>query len=876
VLGRLFCGNIGEIANRVSLYSRGCLVNAFRIAVRVLVCVISLTVFAQPTPKVLKLPKPLMGNVVENQAETLGVYIRADGAIGHLRNDRLFPTGASVCVPASVTQFGIAFDNDSATEWRVRLLPPPPPPDAIPTECATLQCARTKEQLQNLGLCDGGGDADQCITTDDALARCIGPECTVLRNNCKLTGAVENRRCEMKVGDVIAACERRCDTVLQLPASAKHSPNPGERLVDEGIPFNKVPRMNVTFTTDLLPKDKTSYEFVIENNAGISTPFTVTKTAGSACLPLMPQSTTFREVAIVPLDNVGVASWIYLNPRLPACLACDQELPALAFENRTSDRAFTVSIDLPAEVASAVPGCKAGKPCSISRTVQPNNATIIDAEVLALVPPKTLLRFSVGFYDEIEKPSNPVAYLTIGPDAPEEPKGELGTNIVAKVGGVIDPFVAAVPDKFVDADGNFIDDSTGFVLCYPTTPEAYAKDAEPALCAPHRVYDGDFARHYTGLARIELTKNLGSRADITAVVNYRTSDFGVDDGNQVKLSEYGVNIYGANAAVFRFGRTTWASPANGISIFEKGDGFRVAYKYFTLAHLIRRESAKSVADPGNDDSRSIIGQIKSIPLAQTRTKNLFLRGLRLLDITAVRGEDKLSHIYTTAGAEVFYTYPNLGLGTLGGSVAAFQSSRHAKTGTTTVDGEGWAGLFTATYVPTTRRQGQGFEAVRSYTLQFGKGSSDDPATTGTREDYIGEGGTFSADTIFMSTFLSKINSKGHVLIGPSLANKTYIGLQIVDNTRSLLGLVASALQVEDDVISRSSTLRLRQFRFNRPVYTDTDSKEAVREISLDFSIEVPKGVRWSIGGGYMSTGKGLESVIIDDAWTVTTSVSLTL
>jgi hypothetical protein len=412
-----------------------------------------------------------------------------------------------------------------------------------------------------------------------------------------------------------------------------------------------------------------------------------------------------------------------------------------------------------------------------------------------------------------------------------------------------------------------------------------------------------------------LSKNLGNRADVSATVNYRTSDFGIDDGNQVKLSDYGVNIYGAQGLTLRFGRTTWANPANGIAIFEKGDGFRFGYKYFSIAQLIRRESDKTAANPVNNDNRSIIFQAKSLPLQRGGSKGVkFLRGLKLLDITALRGEDKGDHVYKTYGGEVFYAYTNLGCGTtpeefencslnpeadrainpnvkrnwgtISGSVAVFQSTRHTTSpppdplpaSLPPRSAKGWVGLITATWTPTTQKstQGGGYEAVNSYTLQYGKGSSDDPTTTGTAENYIGEGGTFAGDTILMSTFASKIDATGHTIIGPSFSNKTFIGLQFVSNKWSLLEYIVNGLGAKDDINSRSTTIRLRRIRFGRPAFTSSDSRDATQEISVDFAIEAPKGVRFNLQGGYMSVGKGVEPVLKQDAWTAMASVSLTI
>ncbi len=829
----------------------------------------ALPLFAQPaTPPAPTFPKPLVDSVKIERDATAFFVIDGGGLVAGLAGQRVRD---NICFPERKDAPSFSFDTTIRQGWTVRLVPQDPA-DLAPG-CHNLQCSRTLQQLKANDLCDlSPAGSGPCITSTRALGACFGPECDALRANCKLEG--NPRTCTLAVEDIKAACDsRRCGTAKPILFPDRQL-EPGERA-------------SVSFPPESLGKPP--YHFIVEGENGEVYEVTVAN-GGAACTDLIPETTTVEEVVVIPLDNTGVASWLYLNPINPACMTCDNSaMRPLAFENRTSDRSFSVSIDFPAAVSPALfgEGCKIDKVCKISRTIPPNNATIFDKNVLELVPKGTLLKFKVAFSDEVDKVSNATAYLRVSSADIEDPPDALDTKFATKLGAALDPFIAAVPDKFTDVDANGLDDVTGFKPCYPpATPDKFAKDAEPALCVGNRVYGGKYARHYTGLARIDLAKTLGRRADISASVNYRTSDFGVDDGNVVKLSEYGINVFGTNGIHFRFGRTTWANPANSISIFEKGDGYRFNYKYGSITHVVKRESAKSLADADNDDSRSIIGQLKSIPLNRWRGKpsNVpFFRGLKLLDVTAVRGEDKLSHVYRTLGAEVFYTFRSPEkypwLGTLTGSAAAFKSSRHATTTTVILPrhGEGWVGLFTATWIGKTQKApAGGFEPVRSYTVQFGKGSSDDTDTEDKSEDYIGEAPTFSGDTLLMSTFASKINAKGNTILQPSLANKRYLGLQIVDNTWSPLEELAKAFRVEAAVNSKSTTLRIRQYKFGRPVYATTESRDAVSEFSVEFAIEVPKGVRVTAGTGYMHTGKGIEPVIENDAWVVSAGVSLTL
>jgi len=844
-------------------------------------------------PQQVKPPDAIMENVTVDSSMTAVFEIRNVGASPSRTGVFVAQTQREVIDHVCVAKVApaISFDNFTPQAWTVRFIPKGTDDPGAP--CHSLRCSSTLDDLRHNGLCDvANADVTQCTTSTRALGACFGPECDALHANCKLQGDPQDRRCTVDVATVIAACEKaRCGIAQKLEANEAGQTKSYSKFIfglsPEKLPSRRFP--SVGFAPESLGKPP--YRFILESATGEvhNVTIDVNEQPSADCVPLVGEETTFSQVAVIPLDNTGVASWVYLNPMNPACLTCDGKgIRPLALENRTSDRAFSVSVEFPAEVSSELlgDGCKLNKPCKISRTIQPNNATVIDSRVLANVPEGTLLKFDVTFFDETDKPSNPAAYLRIT-EKVEDPPASAQSTFVAKLAGVVDPFTDALPDKFQDQNGDGVDDVTGFKPCYAlASPDKYSKDAEPVLCAGNRVYSGPHARHYTALARIDLSKPLGRRADISASVNYRTSDFGVDDGNVAKLSEYNVNVYGSNALFLRFGRTTWASPASGIAIFEKGDGYRFAYKYLSLTHVIKRESANSVADRANKDSRSIILQVKSFPINRWggRPTNLpFFRGLKLLDVTAVRGEDKLSRVYTTIGGEIFYTYrsptEHPALGTLGGSVAAFRSARNdtAPTITGTRHGEGWVGLATATWTEKMRdtRSG-GREPVRTYTFQFGKGSSDRPGTTTRSEDYVGEAAAFSGDTLLMGTFTGKINAKGNVIIGPSLSNKTFLGLQAVDNTFSLLELVADALHVGGDVNSRSTTLRIRQIRFGRPVYADTNSRDAATEYSLDFGIEVPKGIRFTIGGAYMHSGKAIGRVITSDPWVVTSGISLSL
>lgn len=886
---------------------------------------ITLTIVALMGPFLFAAAKPLVQSVTVINRQTVAFRITTDPANqkvtlayrDELGLHYLTAPQAAACFSPTVSRPAFSFDNDTPQAWTIRLLPREGASEG--GLCHELECATNLKELKGAGLCDRSADESKdCVSSAAALGSCFGPECNAVRTKCanKLDAS---RNCTISVADVVAAClASSCATAREVGAKQPSPANAvplseysrstkaitlpaalNQRSASESFP-------SAGFESESIP-EQGPYKFRLEPATGDVLRLDVSAaTAGGNC-PLVPavRERTTQYAAFVPLDNTGVGSWVYLNPRNPACLRCDnQTLLPLAFYNRTSDRSFSVAVELPAEVIPHLgdferKNCTAGKPCKVTRTVQPNNSTIFSIDLLQAVPEGTLLRFQVGFYDETEKPANPTAFIRVS-DKVTEPESALQTTIGATVGGVLDPFIAAPPDKITDektltADGQLVDgpdgrdDATGFKPCYVGVAD-YKKDAEPALCIGNRVYDGKHARHYTGSVRVDLTKTLGSRADAAASVLYRQTDFGIDDGNPLKLSTYTVNVYGLQGLMLRFGRLTWAAPANGIAISEKGDGYRVSFANFSLTHVIKRESAGTIADPPNRDNRSIIFQVKSLPLNFTTPG---VRALKLLDVTAVRGEDKASHTYKTVGGEVFYAFTNIGCGndetpcsfdpqrgerrnwgTIAGSLAGFYSTRHHRPGSTIEDGKGRVGLLTATWTPTIRKTPQGaFEAVRTYTLQLGNGSSDKPSTTGTREDYVGESAAYAPDLLFLPIFGGKIDAKGHILVGRSLSNRTFTGFQFVDNTASPLEWIAKLLQVESDINSRSTTLRFRQYRFGREIYPDS-GRDVGYEFSGDFTIEAPKGVKFSLGGGYFQPGKGVQPVIPKGVWLITTGVVL--
>ena len=169
----------------------------------------------------------------------------------------------------------------------------------------------------------------------------------------------------------------------------------------------------------------------------------------------------------------------------------------------------------------------------------------------------------------------------------------------------------------------------------------------------------------------------------------------------------------------------------------------------------------------------------------------------------------------------------------------------------------------------------------SVRLLLGRGSGDDPATKNENEGYLGETASFAPDKVFLASlarststsFLEEGEAMSGGQIGAGLSNKEYMGLILTNSRNSPLEWVAKWMNLESDVVAAKTVLGIHHYRFVEEVF---GSKDAGREVSLEFGLEVPKGVSVSLGGAIFDPGEALDTVLRDQAWTLFSSVTVTL
>lgn len=560
----------------------------------------------------------------------------------------------------------------------------------------------------------------------------------------------------------------------------------------------------------------------------------------------------------------------------------DQQLRErkIRFENRTSDRYFSVSfpLDLPlAECPRKNPST--GKSiedvinrtfqngaCSGSITVSPGTTVDLDARVVNQSPNK-IFQFTADFFDQTEASASFtrgfLALQDIDPSKVElQPKDRFDVGFAASLTGLTDPCINCSLDR-----------------------------VPPAGEVPP-FFDGERKRHYTGRGRLDVGMALGNRFNGKLGILFKNSDLGEDlKESKLSLDQYQVTVNGTNALTLTYGNTPFAVPSKGIAIREVGEGFRLGWTGRKIAaqltHLVKRESELFKADRRDEDKDSWVFHIQPIPL----NLGVFYSA----SVTGVRGQERLDRdertqddgkkllevrpfVYETYGGELFFAGEQR---SYLGSLAGYYSERDSKS-RLLPDGRGYVGLLTfgIPYSWITERvtaNGQMVELRkkprRNFTVFLGYGSGDDPKSA-TDESYIGETGSFLGNVLFFGG----LNEFKPQQIGRGLSNKRYGAVQWTDNTFSLQGFIAKLMDVDErDIVSQSTTVRLHEYRFNKKVVADGfgADRDAGREIDLEFIMEGPKSVKWTIQGSYFMPGRAMKDLFNhEDAWSFTAGVSV--
>lgn len=490
--------------------------------------------------------------------------------------------------------------------------------------------------------------------------------------------------------------------------------------------------------------------------------------------------------------------------------------------------------------------------CTATATIPPYQKARFSPSVLRHSP-EPRIQFTVSFFGDTEVPANANGFVTRG-DAKKEdkkPKSKFGVQ----VGG--DTSTSFNPDKAVSGQ------------------------------LRHSGANGTLAFQYTG------------PVEASATLQYKKDDFGglpAAASTQVQASQYQAKVYGPLGVVFQYGKIPFAQPSSGIAINVSGEGMQVITGPTSVAYVVARESDTGAADKQNHDHDVWLVQVKNFPVD--------IPFFRTFDVFAVYGNDRKDKAdplpnpppipqpdtpliarpftYTTFGTEArwgTHRFPSLG-----GSFAAYHSVRNVRSShgaapatlAKTVDGRGTVGLARVSWTRLVSSLTEGGLKVRptfGLTGLFGYGTGDKAETSSVNEGYLGETAGYSNDVLFLSKVAnSDVFSKA---LGNGLSNKRYLGLQYTDSRASLLAWIsAHVLNAAEDIASRSTVFSLHNYWFGHEVQ---GGKWAGTEGDLEFKVETPKNIQWSLGGAYYRRSPAIKLVgLKDDLWSVTAKLSIKL
>jgi hypothetical protein len=532
-------------------------------------------------------------------------------------------------------------------------------------------------------------------------------------------------------------------------------------------------------------------------------------------------------------------------PSDPAQVPLYDRQMARATERKTEAESQPAA--LPTEADVDIVACEtegANTTCVATATILPNQMVRFRRDFFRRSP-EARVRLTVAYFNEIEPPPNANAHLIwprLAVDTLDKPKGRYTFGFGA-------------------------DATTGYDL--------------PKDLAGH-------LRHTSGSA--SLTFQYAGPVDVSATLRVKNGDFGgAASSNTIEASQYQAKIFGQGGWTLQYGRMTFAQPTAGIAVSEKGEGLRAAYKSFSAAYLVSRESdaPDKSANSSDDDSDALI--LQWVPP--------LIRGVRQVLLTAMYGEEKNDHpVPGPSGVEVPVPYEYYTVGadlrvptrtSILFGVGAYHSRRDMRPhallddrGTLLNPGDSQGNVFLASAVwnrittrslidpPSQTNPAIGFAAF------LGRGTGDNPATGAVQEGYIGEHAGYANDFIFLRTIAAS-DVYGRTL-GRGLSNKTYAGLQYTDARWSPLSYIAQAFRARGDIVSRATILGAHYYRFNRKP-AGAGEKGLVYEFDAEFKLEAPRNVRWFLKGGFLHTPKMLEQLAIpSDPWILTTGVSIAL
>jgi hypothetical protein len=546
--------------------------------------------------------------------------------------------------------------------------------------------------------------------------------------------------------------------------------------------------------------------------------------------------------------NEEAATKVEAAAKLLRSYSPDSPIPFRWRTARDTTRADLRNADLGVSIddCSATAGAVS---CTASATIPPRQKARFSNATLRHSP-DDLIRFSVAFFGQTTPPPNSSAFVRLRPPK----RGEL----------------LVVPPKF--SIGLGIDGGSAY-------------DLSSDLGGHNRHTFG------TGTTAIGFT---GGAVDGSVSLQFKSGDFGNTQAQNVTLSEYQAKVFGPRDFLLQVGQFTFARPSSGIAISERGEGVLFAYRKFAASYIIHRESdaEDGSANPQNDDYYVTLAQMKNVSFQNTR----FLDGI---DFTIAYGNNKnddrpkdpepgpplplrkAAYTFTTLGIEARLSFSDVArfsrIRNAAMSAAVYHSRRNVRPrleeseelnkgrGTVGLLTFGWRWSGNAALFAETRKSRPPYGP----TFTVGRGSGDNQGSDVRDEGYLGENAAFAVDKIFLSQ-LSK-NKDFEPTVGRGLENKWYAGVQWADARGSLLGWLASYVGKPESIVSRNTVVALHTYRFANDVH---GRRAAGMEANVEFQVESPQKVTWTLGGAYYHRSRAVELAgLEDDVWQITAGVS---
>lgn len=515
------------------------------------------------------------------------------------------------------------------------------------------------------------------------------------------------------------------------------------------------------------------------------------------------------------------------------------------------------ALSLASEAGIEITDCS-GTTCVARATIPPNGRAVFSRSVLEHRSNK-IVQFTVAFFDENQPPANATGYAYLGLLPKERP-------------------IDVIPQTFsfgFGADGAL----------------EYGLPAKKLQSHVRRASGGgNVSVMFTGMV------------DVSATLQFKRGDFGgAETTTDMKATQYQAKIFGPMGTTLQLGKFDFAAPSSSIAIAETGEGFKFGWNYWSLGYLISRESdaLDRIADVDDDDKYVLITQITNPPLN--------IKGLRGFTFTALAGNNEndtvpketdpptvptpptpIPYRYGTLGGDLLFS---VGLPNVIVSLAGYHSVRNLIDDPgdrppsqilPANDGEGSVilGKFTLSRVveQNLKEPLKQAKPANSLTITGAYGSGDDPETPNKDEGYLGETAGFAQDKLFLSKLapIAEITTDGVVTsrIGGGLSNKYYLGAQYSEARWSPLALATYALGARNEVVSMATIASVHKYWFVREV---GESHDAGWEVDLDFQIETPKNVRWTLGGAWYRRSAALEPYgIKKNPWSASANVSIKL